>query len=707
MITHPSITAPIGSLPATAQTVLIVEDEFAAANNLQEILEKAGYQVSSIAFTVAEAQEFIRQQTPDLVLVDIMLKGPLTGIDLARELGQQEIPFVYVSANTNTSILEEVKTTQPCGFIVKPFREKDVLVALEIARYRHAHRLEVRLRQEHALQIALTDALSKEDHWQRKLLKVARLLQPHIPFDYLIMGLEHDRQPDGFHSGSFYRTGPDEYQALGTEEFLHLTGLTPKKYQQIRSQVAYEEAALYRESDFEEACRQNPLKKLIANTFRLQSNLTIPLVTARNGTFLLSFYSRRPDAYGPEHLQLLVRLSSSLSLTIDRLLAFDQIERLGEQLRQENTYLQEEVKTTANFEEIVGTSPQVLEVFNSIEQVAPTDFTVLILGETGTGKELFARAVHNRSSRKGKPLIKVNCAALPPHLVESELFGHERGSFTGATEKRIGKFELAHKGTIFLDEIGEMPPELQPKLLRVLQEKEIERVGGREPIPCDVRVIAATNRTLHEEVAAGRFRADLYYRLNVFPIQLPSLRERKEDLLPLATYFLEKITKKLGKRLNGLSEASIRQMHAYPWPGNIRELKHLLERAALMSTTREISLVELLTAVPRPASAAVAPVVAPAVVALPAAVPQGAEPHLRKAKPYDQAERENIVAALKEANYRIRGKGGAAEILRIKPTTLESKMARMKIARERPAAGAAAAQPDRADGLAGTGKDGL
>jgi transcriptional regulator with GAF, ATPase, and Fis domain len=215
---------------------------------------------------------------------------------------------------------------------------------------------------------------------------------------------------------------------------------------------------------------------------------------------------------------------------VDRLLAFDQIERLSEQLRQENTYLQEEVKTGANFEEMIGTSPQLREVFKSIEQVAPTDLTVLILGETGTGKELIARALHNRSTRKGKALIKVNCAALPPQLIESELFGHEKGSFTGATEKRIGKFELANGGTIFLDEIGELPLELQPKLLRVLQEKEIERIGGRGLIPCDVRIIAATNRNLQGEVAANRFRADLYYRLRVFPIQLPALCERKKTV---------------------------------------------------------------------------------------------------------------------------------------------------------------------------------
>jgi transcriptional regulator with GAF, ATPase, and Fis domain len=319
-----------------------------------------------------------------------------------------------------------------------------------------------------------------------------------------------------------------------------------------------------------------------------------------------------------------------------------------------------------------------LEVFRSIGQVAPTDYTVLILGETGTGKELIARAVHNRSTRRDKALIKVNCAALPPQLIESELFGHEKGSFTGATDKRIGKFELAHGGTIFLDEIGEMPLELQPKLLRVLQEKEIERVGGKGPIPCDVRIIAATNRNLQAEVLAGRFRADLFYRLNVFPVRLPALRDRKEDLMPLAMFFLQKISKKLGKKLSGLSEASLRQMHAYGWPGNIRELEHLLERAAIMSPTPVVSLVEPLV------GGAPADGLQPAPVPNGAAGarPPGAGP-LPVAKPYEQAERDNIMAALRLSNYRIRGKGGAAELLNIKPTTLEAKMARMGINRNR------------------------
>ncbi|MFD1141181.1 sigma 54-interacting transcriptional regulator [Larkinella insperata] len=646
---------------ASQQTILIVEDEFAVANDLRIILEKAGYIVSGIAFTVERALEINSQQRPDLVLLDIHLKGGQSGIDLARQLSKEDIPFVYLSANTNASILEQAKTTNPYGFLVKPFREKDVLVALEIAQYRHAHRIELQIRQEQALQIGLTNALSAYGDWENRLLNVARLLEPHIPFEYIMMGLEKQKELTVFRPYSFFRTGPEEYQTISMDTFLQMSGLTAEKLQQFWSQNQYGQLRIYNGEDFEVICGKNSMMQAIARTFRLRSNLIVPLPTTQNGDFYLSFFSRQPDTYLPEHLALLQRLQPSLILTFDRLLAFDKIERLSEQLRQENTYLQEEVKTGANFEEIIGDSPALLNVFRSVEQVAPTDYTVLIQGETGTGKELIARAVHNRSRRKNKVLIKLNCAALAANLIESELFGHEKGAFTGAHEQRIGKFELANGGTIFLDEIGELPLELQPKLLRVLQEKEIERVGGKKPIFCDVRIIAATNRNLEQEVAAGHFRLDLFYRLNVFLINLPPLRERKEDLISLSNFFLQKIAKKLGKKLTGLSADSWQQMQKYHWPGNIRELEHLLERASIMSQTPEVSFVEPLVVNSISTSSVTNAVL--------------------EVKPFYQAERDNILAALKRSDFRIRGKGGAAELLHIKPTTLEAKMVRLNIKR--------------------------
>jgi PAS domain S-box-containing protein len=264
-------------------------------------------------------------------------------------------------------------------------------------------------------------------------------------------------------------------------------------------------------------------------------------------------------------------------------------------LQLENVYLQEELKTEYNFEEIIGMSPAITQVLRKVEQVAATSATVLLTGETGTGKELIARAIHNLSHRKNRPLIKVNCAALPTGLIESELFGHEKGAFTGAVSRRIGRFHLADGGTIFLDEIGDIPPEVQVKLLRVLQEKEFERLGGTETIATDVRVIAGTNQNLEALMEVGKFREDLFYRLNVYPISLPPLRERKEDLIPLARHFLEKSGRELRKGVTSLSTEAREMISSYHWPGNVRELENVIERAVILCrgtvvTAQELSL---------------------------------------------------------------------------------------------------------------------
>ncbi|WPU99129.1 sigma 54-interacting transcriptional regulator [Mucilaginibacter sp. cycad4] len=328
------------------------------------------------------------------------------------------------------------------------------------------------------------------------------------------------------------------------------------------------------------------------------------------------------------------------------------------QLEIQNKYLQEEIHTTYNYSEIVGASAQMREVFYMVSQVSKTSSSVLILGETGTGKELIARAIHNTSQRKGKIMVKVNCGALPPNLIESELFGHERGSFTGATDRRIGKFELANNSTIFLDEIGELPMALQVKLLRALQEKEIERIGGRSSIKIDVRVIAASNRDLLKEVQQGNFRSDLYFRLNVFPISLPPLRDRKEDIPVLANHFAEKYAKRMTVSNGHFTARVMKQMIAYNWPGNVRELEHLVERSVLLTKGRVISQVYL------PGSGA-----------------EGEEMPLQNAdvKTLDEIEREHIVSVLKMVNGKISGVGGAAEMLKIPATTLASKIIRLNI----------------------------
>lgn len=450
------------------EKILIVEDEFIVANDLKIMLTRAGYQVTGIADSVVQARKSIAYKKPDWVLLDIMLKGDLTGIDLARELIGQKLPFLYISANTNQSTLEAVKETQPYGFMVKPFREKDLLVMLDIARYRY-----------------------------------------------------------GIEKG--------------------ISGKEPS------------------------------------------------------------------------------------SKSIDG---------------------------------IVGQSPKLQSVLDKIKIVAPTETSVLILGESGTGKERVAHALHELSAHKGNAFVTVNCAALPESLVESELFGHERGAFTGANTARTGKFEQAHNGTIFLDEIGELPLDAQVKLLRVLQEKEVERIGGSGTVKINVRVVAATNRNLEKEVAEGRFRLDLYYRLNVFPVELPPLRERKDDIEALACHFLKIYATKARKEVTGIAPAALQQLLQYAWPGNIRELEHLIERNVLLAPGNVIEAFDIQATVNSNQNTP---------------VQEAANGPLRS---MEDMEREHIMAALKLCSGKVFGPGGAAEVLKMPPTSLYAKMKKLGIQQE-------------------------
>ncbi len=329
------------------------------------------------------------------------------------------------------------------------------------------------------------------------------------------------------------------------------------------------------------------------------------------------------------------------------------------QFKEEQIYLKNSIEANQHYPEIIGTSTELQQILRLIARVAPTNSTVLISGETGTGKELVARAIHNHSPRKVKPMIKVNCATLPANLIESELFGHERGSFTGATERRMGKFEQAHNSTLFLDEIGEMPLELQVKLLRALQEKEIERIGSRSSIAVDVRIIAATNRDLEKEVDEGRFRADLYYRLNIFPIDLPSLRHRRDDIPLLTTHFIHKLSNKIGTRINMVSKYVTEQIMSYDWPGNIRELEHVIERSILLSDNNILAKIHL---------------------------PDKKQNGLVRRsdnelilKTIEENERDHILYVLKFCNGKISGCKGAAKFLGIPPSTLTSKLKRLGI----------------------------
>ncbi len=366
--------------------------------------------------------------------------------------------------------------------------------------------------------------------------------------------------------------------------------------------------------------------------------------------------------------------------------ALEEVERLKNRLQEENIYLQEEITKEHNFEEIIGSHPALMEVLNKVEQVAPTDSTVLILGETGTGKELIARAIHNLSARKNRPLVKVNCAAISAGLVESELFGHSKGAFTGAVEKRIGRFELADGGTIFLDEVGELPPETQVKLLRVLQEGEFEPVGSNRTVKVNVRVIAATNRHMEAMVRDGKFRADLYYRLNVFPMRLPALRERASDIPQLAMFFLSRFAKKFNKRMGGIAPETLEMLMKYQWLGNIRELQNIIERGVVISQSTVLNLdkgtlpVSLESdAFAQPAQAVTAGVAKPG-VANPA-FPAPPRPSGQLSGALNEVERQHILSVLEQVGWLIEGERGAAKILNLHPNTLRSRMKKLGIQR--------------------------
>ena len=353
------------------------------------------------------------------------------------------------------------------------------------------------------------------------------------------------------------------------------------------------------------------------------------------------------------------------------------MEREKARIEAQNVYLQEEIRSQHNFVEIVGNSHALLQVLKQVDQVAPTDATVLINGETGTGKELIARAIHDRSSRRERPLVKVNCGAISAGLVESELFGHVKGAFTGAIANREGRFALADGGTIFLDEVGELPPDTQVKLLRVLQEQEFEPIGSSKTVRVDVRVIAATNRDLAAMVREGKFRSDLFYRLNVVPVTMPPLRERAEDIPLLTMFFLEKSARKLGRPIKQVAEETMLRLCQYSWPGNIRELQNVIERAVVLASGTVLVVDE--SALPGTPSRPLPlpPESRPDQPSMPPPPP----PVKTDGASLEEVERQHIIAVLRQVNWRIEGNGGAAKILNLEPSTLRSRMKKLGIVR--------------------------
>jgi formate hydrogenlyase transcriptional activator len=403
----------------------------------------------------------------------------------------------------------------------------------------------------------------------------------------------------------------------------------------------------------------------------MESLCVIPLKSESECRAALFLMASSTHAYDEVRKGLLDQLGAAVSVALDNSLAHEELRDLKNRLAAENQYLQEEIRHEHDFSEIVGRSPAIQQTLAKVAKVAPSDTTVLILGESGTGKELIARAIHARSRHASNPLIKVNCAAIPEGLLESELFGHEKGAFTGATQRRIGRFELANDGTIFLDEIGELPLEAQVKLLRVLQEREFERVGGSTTYKVDVRVLAASNRDLPRAIDEGRFRGDLYYRLNVFPLELPPLRERIEDVPLLAQFFVDRLRTRAGRSAESIDPGARERLAAYSWPGNVRELENVIERALILSAPGDRTLggAVIDAALPRP---------------LPATRPVDASSSdsIRfDRRTLEELERHHIQATLHACGGRIEGDGGAAQELGLAPSTLRSLMKRLDIAR--------------------------
>ncbi len=646
--------------------ILIVEDEFVVANDLRLILMNAGYRVNGIATSAEQADELLKKDKPDIVLLDIRLEGKKTGIDIARKLREDNIAFVYLSAHSNQKILEEAKATEPYGFLVKPFREKDLLVTLDIAWYRYRQGLDSRLEQRALVQSRLMKLMDEMTDRKESLLMISQVLQSFIPFDLIMVKLRPVDSQE-FDEMGYSRIGFNEYEFIGEKELMIMTGLKGGRLPSVIEEPSGDKNPVVYKGLPPGKSGVLSLQKIVFDYFKLETCLELMLLLNDGQSIRYNFYSRQSEVYTQNHLALLTFLKKCLTDVTEKM-CYGKSDLVNPRIQSGDTKSQDnEIPSTyPEFKDIIGKSPLLVAALDLVVQVAPYNTSVLILGETGTGKEKVAQSIHLLSPRKNGPFIKVNCAAIPVALVESELFGHEKGAFTGAIEKRKGKFEQADGGTIFLDEIGELPLEVQVKLLRVLQEREIECVGGSISRKVNVRIVAATNRNLEREVSNGRFRLDLYYRLCVFPITLPPLRDRKSDIPALALFFADKFCKEFNRPFVGIAQPMIREMEAYDWPGNIRELENVLEQSVILNDgmsaialKRSLSLVE---------------------AELSGKVHIGTLADVKQVQ--RETEKEYIISILKKALGRIRGERGAAKLLNLKPTTLESKIAKLGILKE-------------------------
>jgi formate hydrogenlyase transcriptional activator len=443
----------------------------------------------------------------------------------------------------------------------------------------------------------------------------------------------------------------------GNSQIHEAQGTSPDEDSPAASALRARQPLVWNRADAERFPSET-VRRLLAEG--LQSAVCIPLLRGDKALGTLNVASMRESAFAPHDVELLTQIGNELAIAVENALAFRQIAELKDKLAEEKLYLEDEIRTEYDFEEIVGDSQSWKRVLRDVETVAPTDSTVIVQGESGTGKELIARAIHNLSARRQRTFVKVNCAAIPTGLLESELFGHEKGAFTGAIGQRIGRFELADKGTLFLDEIGDIPLELQPKLLRVLQEREFERLGSTRTIKVDIRMVTATNRDLNQMIANREFREDLFYRLNVFPIPLPPLRDRREDIPLLVRYFTQKYARRMNRRIETIPSEAMVALTNWNWPGNVRELENFIERAVILTrgAALHVPMAELRN------GGEAAPAMAAPLTTL------------------EEAEREHILRALRECNWVVGGPAGAAARLGLKRTTLQSRMQKLGIRRD-------------------------
>lgn len=633
--------------------ILLLEDVPTDAELAERELRNAKISFSTTRVDTREAYLAELANRPDIILADYSLPGfdGSEALVIARERCP-DVPFVFVSGAIGEERAIESLKQGATDYVLKQ-RLSRLVPAVKRALRETEERVERKRAEEalrqseerHRVLLEINNAIIANLDRRSLFDAIAQALNKVLPFHRASLAL-HDPATDVIRVYALAGTAPPRgfgvpMGAAFPREGSHLAEVLEKREYRIRR-------------DLESESRVGLEDALLKDGIR--SYICVPLVAKGEAFGTLNIGSGEPEAYSEGDAEFLVEVAHQVALAIQNMWAYEEIGELKARLEQENVYLQEEIKTQHNFEEIVGESPAITKVLKAVETVAPTDATVLICSETGTGKELVARAVHHLSPRKGKPLVKINCATLPTNLIESELFGHERGAFTGALSRKIGRFELADGGTIFLDEIGDLPLDMQTKLLRVLQEGEFERVGGTRTIKVDVRVIAATNRDLEKAMQEERFRSDLYYRLNVFPISLPALRDRKEDIELLVKHFVKKCCTRIGKEIETIPQQGMDALVSYRWPGNIRELENVIERAVILSEGRNLQLDDCL---PRPEATS------------------GASPTVT----LDEVQRAHIIEVLQLTGGRVSGERGAARILGIKPTTLESRMKKLGIER--------------------------